>query len=302
MSQTSAPTAPLPAAAPRSLREPTGNARRRRLTERALHLALLGAVAAAVVPLVLILWQVAVQGGQAISWEFLTQVEPFSYRERGGGYAHGIVGTLYMVGIATALTVPLGVAAAVYLVEYGGRSAFATVVRFFTDVMTGIPSIFAGLAIYAILVTQIGFGTLVGAVALGVLMLPIIVRSSEEMLSLVPAELRNASYGLGARRWQTTLQVALPAAAPGLVTGCMLAVARAAGETAPLILTALGARAVVTAVQGAPQASVGLLMLDGMTQPFEPGIERAWAGGLTLIALVLALTVAARLISARQQV
>jgi phosphate transport system permease protein len=291
---------------PRSLLEVTSNARRRERISRIMSVVMFGCVMAAVVPLVLLLWQVVSNGATAFGWEFITRIEPLSYRDRGGGYLHGIVGTLYMTGIATLLAVPLGIAAAVYLSERpNGR--YASVVRFFTDVMTGVPSIFVGLAVYALLVSGsggfgLGFGTLAGATSLAIIMLPIVVRSSEEMLRLVPADLRAASYGLGAREWQTTLRVTLPAAAPGLTTGAILAVARGAGETAPLILTALGARQVVTSLTGAPQSDIGLLMLDGFTQPFDAGIERAWAGGLTLILITLLLSIGARIVASRRQI
>jgi len=291
-----------------SIHEPSPGARRRRTTSRGMA-ALMGvAMVLAATPLALILWQVAVQSGAALGpslhgiGSFLTQVEPLSYRETGGGYAHGIVGTLYMTGVAAVMVIPLGIAAAVFLVDHG-RGAFAKLVRLFTDVMTGVPSIFVGLAVYAVLVTTLGFGTFVGAVALAIIMLPIVVRTSEEMLHLVPPDLRAASLALGARQWQTTLKVVLPAAAPGMITGSMLAVARAAGETAPLILTAFGARTIVTALQdGRGQADVGILMADGMSQPFDAGLERAWAGGLMLVVIVLALTVIARLINRRSQI
>jgi phosphate transport system permease protein len=289
-----------------SIRQVTANARRRNVVSRLMTAVLLGTVLAAVVPLGLLLWQVAVQGAPALSWEFFTQIEPLSYRDRGGGYLHGIVGTMYMTSIATLISVPLGLAAAVYLTEFD-QKRYSKVVRFFSDVMTGVPSVFVGLAVYALLVSGsgglgLGFGTLAGAVALSIIMLPIVVRSSEEMLRLVPADLKSASYALGARHWQTTLRVTVPAAAPGLTTGCILAVARGAGETAPLILTALGARQVITALVGAPQADIGLLMLDGFRQPFAPGIERAWAGGLTLIIIVLALSIIARVVARRSRI
>lgn len=295
------PSAPRPPLGQRS-----ANARARDVRSRVMTTVLAGAVIAAIVPLVLLLWQVLINALPSLSLDFITQIEPLSYRERGGGYLHGIVGTLYMTGVAAVVTIPLGILAAVYLSEYG-RGLYPKVVRFFTDVMTGTPSVFVGLAVYALLVSGaggagLGFGTLAGAAALAILMLPIVVRSTEEMLRLVPEELKNASYGLGARRWQTALRVTLPAAAPGIVTGAILAVARGAGETAPLILTALGAREVVTSLWGAPQADVGLLMVDGFNQPFDAGIERAWAGGFTLIAIVLVLSIVARLIASRSQV
>ena len=291
---------------PPSLKVRTPNARRREILSKVMGWALGGAVMAALTPLALLLWQVVQNGWGSFGWEFISEVEPLSYRDEGGGYLHGIVGTLYMTGLATLVSIPLGIAAALYLNEKpNGR--YAKVIRFFTDVMTGVPSVFVGLAVYSLLVTGsgglgMGFGTLPGAVALSIIMLPIVVRSSEEMLTLVPGELKSAAYGLGARQWQTTFRVTLPAAAPGLVTGAILAVARGAGETAPLILTALGAREVTYALWGAPQSDVGLLMLDGLRQPFDAGIQRAWAGGLTLIIITLAMAIIARLIARRSQI
>jgi len=299
-------TPPTRPSEPRSLREVTARSRRRENLSRLMALVLFVALLAAIVPLVSLLAAVIYNGAPAIGWDFFTQIEPLSYRERGGGYAHGIVGTLYMTGVAALLSVPLGIAAAIYLSE-NPRGRYAHVVRFFTDVMTGVPSVFVGLAVYALLVSGsgglgLGFGTLAGACALAIIMLPIVVRSSEEMLRLVPPDLRAASAGLGARQWQTALRVTLPAAAPGLTTGAILAVARGAGETAPLIMTALGARQIITSFTGAPQADVGLLMLDGFRQPFAPGIERAWGGGFALIAIVLVLSIVARTIARRSQI
>jgi phosphate transport system permease protein len=293
-----------PAAEParRSLHDLEASAKRRRRKSKLLTMILLGAVIGGVTPLVIILWQIIANSGAAFGWDFLTQVEPLSYRERGGGYLHGIWGTVYTTGMAALMVIPLGIAAAIYLVDFG-HTWFARIIRFLTDVMTGVPSIFVGLAVYALLVTQLRFGTFTGAVALGIIMLPIIVRTAEEMLLQVPPDLRAASFGLGARQWQTTLKVVIPAAGPGIITGCMLAIARGAGETAPLILTALGARQVVFAIQGGNgQADIGLLMSDGLRQPFAPGIERAWAGGLTLIAIVLIITIIARVINRRSQI
>ncbi len=280
-----------------SLRTIDGHTRRRKRRSQAVRYVLLAGMAVAILPLALILFEVTRRGLPAMNLEFLTQVQPGSRRE-GGGYLHGIVGTFTMVGIATLLSVPLGILAAIYLVEYG-KGPLAATVRFFTDVMTGVPSVFVGLFVYALLVRDIGFGSLVGGLGLAVLMLPIVARSSEEMLRLVPDDQRAASTGLGARKWQTIMKVVLPTAAPGITTGAMLAVARGAGETAVLILTALGSLQVVTALQGTPQAAIPLLIYRGARQPFEAGQQRAWAGALLLIAVVLVLTLAARFIGAR---
>jgi phosphate transport system permease protein len=282
-----------------SLRTIDPYTRRRKRRSRIVRGLLLSAMVFAVIPLFLIIVEVVRRGWPAMGWEFLTQVQP-SGRTEGGGYVHGIIGTFYMVGFATLISVPVGILAAVYLVEYG-RGPLTGVIRFFTDVMTGVPSVFVGLFIYAILVRQIGFGAFAGGLGLAVMMLPIIVRSSEEMLRLVPEDQRAASAGLGARRWQTITKVVLPSAAPGLTTGSMLAVARAAGETAVLLLTALGSLQIVTQFQGQPIASITLLVYRGARQPFEQGQQRAWAGALLLMVMVLVLTLGARFISSRSR-
>jgi phosphate transport system permease protein len=282
-----------------SLRTIDPHTRRRKRANAAVKGSLLVAMILAIIPLALIVWQVVVRGVGALSWEFLTTIEPPA-RRPGGGYLNGIVGTAYMVGLAALAAVPLGIMAAVYLVEYG-RGWLARIIRFFTDVMTGVPSVFVGLFVYAALVVQFNFGTAMGAAGLAIMMLPIIVRSSEEMLKLVPEDQRAASAGLGARKWQTIMRVVLPSAAPGLTTGAMLAVARAAGETAVLLLTALGSLQVVTAFSGTAQSSITLLIYQGAKQPFDAGKERAWAGALLLMGMVFVLTVGARYITSRSR-
>ena len=291
-----------PPSDPASLRDRSPNSRQRERTDKLAKLALLATVAFALLPLAFILSVTIDQGSSAFGWEFLTQPPPANPHEEGGGYMPMIFGTIYMVGIGVVLSVPLGIAAAVFLVEYR-ESRLVAPIRFFTDVMTGVPSIFVGLFVFSALVIDAGFffGTLPGAVALAVLMLPIVVRSSEEVLRLVPDDLRNAAYGLGARRRQVVTRVVLPAAGPGLVTGSMLAVARGAGETAPLIVTALGGRELVLALTGRPQSALPLQILDDARGAFDPAIGRAWAGALTLMLLVLLFTVAARLIGRRSQ-
>ncbi|TQO20632.1 phosphate ABC transporter membrane protein 2 (PhoT family) [Rhodoglobus vestalii] len=263
---------------------------------------LLGAVMIiAAIPLVLIVAEVVREGAGAISLEFFTEREPPPARE-GGGYAAGFVGTGIMMLMAIGMAVPIGLAAAVYLVDYG-KGFFATIIRFFTDVMTGIPSVFVGLAVYAILILGsgqvIGFGGFTGAVAIAIVMLPIIVRSSEEVLKTVSQELRRGAFALGARKWQTTTKVVLPAAAPGLTTSVMLGIARGTGETAPLILTAFGNVNIVWAFFNVAIGAVPLQIYSGAGQPFDPGIERAWGGALSLLVIVMVLTVIARYIGAR---
>lgn len=281
----------------RSLMTVDSHTRNRQLLSRLLRYSLIAAMVIAILPLVAIVTQVFVNGFGTLSWEFLTQVEMPPRRE-GGGYLQGIVGTAYMVGLASLVAIPLGILGAVYLVEYG-KGILPQVIRFFTDVMTGVPSVFVGLFVYAALVRSFSFSTLMGATGLAIMMLPIIVRSSEEMLRLVPPDQRAASLGLGARKWQTITRIVLPYAAPGLTTGAMLAVARAAGETAVLLLTALGSLRLVTALTGQAQSSLTLLIYAGAKQPFDPGKERAWAGALLLLAMVFLLTFIARLITAK---
>ncbi|HEX6140000.1 MAG TPA: phosphate ABC transporter permease PstA [Candidatus Limnocylindria bacterium] len=291
-------TSAAPVARP-SLRQASGPARRRAAFSGAMNALLAAAVLLALIPLGLILAVIVAKGLPAMNWEFLTGTFNFSRRESGGGYLHGLVGTLYMGGLAALMAIPAGIAAAVFLTEFP-RHPVSGPVRFFSDVMTGVPSVFVGLFVYTLLVRRIGFGTFVGAVSLAIIMLPIVVRSSEEILKLVPGELKRASYALGARRWQTVLSVVIPTAAPGLVTGAMLAVARALGETAPLVLTALAANQVVFDLQGSGQSALPLLIFREARGAFEAGQQRAWAGALELMLLVLVLTVLARLIGARR--
>ncbi len=250
----------------------------------------------------LILLYVVKAGLGAMSWEFLTQPPPYSYRLEGGGFVNGLIGTAIMLVFATVVSAPMGVMAAVYLAEYGGKGTLAKLIRFFSDVMTGVPSVFVGLFVYTALVTSFGFGASMGAIALTIIMLPIIIRSSEEMLRLVPRDLKDASHALGASKSQTIVRVVLPSAAPGISTGVMLAVARAAGETAPLILTILGAQAIVTKLWDEAIAALPLQIFDGARNPFAAGVERAWAGALELVVIVLAFTLLARLLASRSRI
>jgi phosphate transport system permease protein len=211
-----------------------------------------------------------------------------------------MLGTLEQVGIASILAVPFGLLVAIYIVEYGrGRLRYA--VRFLIDVMTGIPSIVAGLFIFAFWVLGLGrgFSGFAAGLALAVLMLPVVVRSAEEMLKLVPNELREASFALGVPRWRTILSVVLPTASSGITTGVMLAVARVTGETAPLLLTAFGFDAIRTSPFEGPQSGLPLFVFSQAGSAFDVAVRRAWAGALTLIAIVLLLTVVARAVTAR---
>jgi len=279
----------------------SGNLAARKRKNRVMESVLFVAVLLALIPLALILFEVIRRGAGAMNLEFLTSVQNISLIREGGGYLNGLFGTLYMLLVASIIALPLGIASATYIVEYSD-SKLVPVIQFFIDVMTGVPSIFVGLFIYTILVQNGGgFSTLAGGLALSLLMIPIIARASEEVIRLVPDDLRNAAYGLGARRWQVVMQIVLPAASSGLITASMLAVARAAGETAPLLLTALGAFKIVPELLGKAQAALPLIIFNEARGPFEPAHARAWAGALELMIVVLLLTVIARAIGRKTQ-
>ena len=222
----------------------------------------------------------------------------------GGGASHAIGGTLWVTGVATAISVPIGLLAAIYLVEYG-TGALARSITFFVDVMTGIPSIVAGLFAYAVFVLIFGPGTktaLAGAVALSVLMIPVVVRSIEELLRIVPNELREAAYALGVPKWRTVVKVVLPTALAGIVTGVMLAVARVIGETAPLLIAAGFTQSLNTNPVEGPMMTLPVFVYRSYVDqgnPVQAYLDRAWAGALTLIAIVMLLNLAGRLIAAR---
>jgi phosphate transport system permease protein len=264
----------------------------------------------ALIPLISVLWTLVSNGWAKFNpyfWQHsMNNVGP---RDDAGGAYHAIIGTLEQAGIATIITVPLGVLGAIYIVEYG-RGWLTLLIRFFVDVMTGIPSIVAGLFILAfwVLVVSRWFNNgeaqrtgFAAALALSILMLPTVVRASEEMLRLVPSALREGAYALGVPKWKTILRIVLPTAAPGIVTGVMLAIARAAGETAPVILVAGGAANIVQNPFSGQQESLSYFVYEqaSLSSKYAPG--RAWAGALTLVVLVLVLTIAAKLLARRNK-
>jgi phosphate transport system permease protein len=258
-----------------------------------------GTLLLTVVPLVWILAYVALQGFHSISPAFFTQTPPGSPAAPGGGFYNGIVGTFEIVGIAFAVAAPLGVAAAVYLSEYGrGRLGYA--VRFVAETLTGVPTIVIGAFVYAFWVVRFGFSGLAGSIALAIVMLPLIVRSSEEALRLVPMTLREASFAMGASERRTVVSVLVPAASSGIVTGLLLAVARAAGETAPLLLTALGNDLFAEYNPTHRMSTLSLQIFNNAISGFREGQARAWAGALTLISIVLVLSVGARVLRSRR--
>ena len=268
-----------------------------RLLSLLVHLSLL----AALVPLVSVLGYTLVKGLKRLDGQFmshnLTNIGPL---DTNGGEFHAIIGTLEQVSIAIVVTVPLGLLVAVYITEYG-QGRLASAIRFVVDVMTGIPSIVAGLFVFAFLVIGLhrGYSGLAAALSLTILMLPVVVRSAEEMIKLVPGELREASYALGIPKWKTILKVVLPTASAGITTGVMIAVARVTGETAPLLLTAFVSPSTnVNPLQG-KQTAIPTFIFDQAGQGQDITYDRAWAAALTLIVIVLALYVGARLLTRR---
>ena len=259
------------------------------------------AVLVAVVPLGSIIYAVISHGIGAIhGLGFFTQPPPGDATSPGGGLGNAIAGTLIMVALASVVFIPLGVLGAVYLVEFGPGTLLARAVRFFAEVMTGIPSIIFGIFVYTVIVSYMGhFSALAGSVAIGLIMWPIVVRTSEEMLSRVQPSVREASLALGIPKWKTVLKVILPTAAAGLTTGSMLAVARAAGETAPLLFTALGSQFMSFRLDQ-PISALPIEVYGGATSAYAAQQQRAYAGALVLIGLVLALTLIARFVAARR--
>lgn len=256
------------------------------------------ALAVAAIPLVFLIYYVVRQGLKVMSWKFLTKPIPVVQRTIGPGMAPAIVGTLLITAMATVIAVPLGVLGAVYIVEYGADNRLARTIRFLGDVMAGVPSIVMGLFIYTVWVVRFRhFTGFAGALALACLMLPIVIRSSESMLRLVPRELREASFALGTSRSRTVLTVVLPAAASGIVSGCLLAVARAAGETAPLLFTVGLVSKTNTNLFKGQNTALSLQIFSNANQPYIGAQQRAWGAALTLMVIVLVFSIAARLVS-----
>ncbi|MDQ3643368.1 MAG: phosphate ABC transporter permease PstA, partial [Actinomycetota bacterium] len=239
-------------------------------------------VLVAAVPLAFVITYLVQRGAGIVDLSFLTDDIPISSRLRGPGMGPAILGTLLTTGAATAMAVPLGVLAAVYLNEYGGKGRLAATIRFLSDVMAGVPSIVMGLFIYTVWVLRFGQTGFAGALALACLMLPIVIRSAETALQLVPSELREASAALGARTSRTILTVVLPAALPGVLSGALLAVARAAGETAPLLFTIGTVTASNPQLFEGTNTALSAQIFVNARQPFEGAIDRAWGAALTL--------------------
>ena len=279
-------------------------ARRRR--DRLVRASILAGTALAVTPLLLIVYYLLRKGLGSWSVSFFT-TDPTGNTFFGsaniGGIKSAILGTIEIVALASAISIPIGVAVAVWLVEYGRRSWFAQTVRFFVDVLTGVPSILFGLFIYIVLIVGTGttYAGYKGSLALSLLMLPIVIRSGEVVLVLVPAVLRESALALGAPRWRVIARVVLPTALPGMLTGMLLAVARGAGETAPLLFTAAYAQQSSFDLGGFMN-SLPVQIYKDVTSPTSAVVERAWGAALTLVVMILVLNVLARLISRRSRV
>jgi phosphate transport system permease protein len=280
------------------LREPKGWRRR---SNRIATVLMVVSFVLVIIPLGFVLVTVVAKGISIISGTFLTgDIPPNVAPADVGGIWPAILGTLEITALATLLAVPLGILGAIYLNEYGGGGPLGALIGFFSDVMTGVPSIIMGLFIFSIWVLHFGYSGFAGALALGCLMLPIVIRSTYEMLRLVPNSLREGSYALGATKARVTLTVVLPAAIGGIVSGALLAVARAAGETAPLIFTILGGLTVANKnVFSGANTALPLLIFSNASSPYVGAQARGWGAALTLIVICFVLMVVARLVTAR---
>jgi phosphate transport system permease protein len=255
------------------------------------------AVLLALVPLAMILFYVISQGAAALNWAFFTQL-PKPVGELGGGMGNAIVGTMILIGIAAAIAVPVGVIAGVHLAEYGG-TRFSSTVRFAADVLNGVPSIVVGIFAYGLVVLPVHqFSALAGGFALSIMMIPIVARTTEELLRLVPNGLKEGALALGATRMRAMATVILPAAFPGILTGILVALARIAGETAPLLFTAFNNRFWSTKLNQ-PIGSLTVQVFTYAISPYEDWHRQAWAGAFVLVMMILTLSIAARFVTRR---
>jgi phosphate transport system permease protein len=264
---------------------------RRRFTDHFMSGIAVLTVLLVLAPLVAIFGYLVYRGLGSINWAFLTQT-PKPVGEVGGGMANAIVGSMLILGIASIIGVPFGIGAGIYLAEFG-RNRFGSAIRFTADVLNGVPSIVIGIVAWAILVRGHGFSALAGGVALAIMMVPTITRTTEEMLLLVPQALREAAYGLGVPAWRTTLSITLRTATSGVITGVMLAFARVAGETAPLLFTTLG-NTFWNVRYDQPTAALPLQIYTYANSPYDDWHRQAWAGSFVLIVLIISSVAAVR--------
>ena len=250
-----------------------------------------------ILPLLAIFLYLLIKGLQSLNWAFLTQL-PKPPGEVGGGMANAIVGSAMILAIASLVGIPMGIGAGIYLAEYG-RNVFGDVVRFTSDVLNGVPSIVIGIAVYSLIVVrQKHFSALAGSMALAIMMVPTVARATEEMLLMVPNTIREAALGLGIPKWRTTLSISLRTASAGVITGCMLAFARVAGETAPLLFTTLGNQYWSKSLNQ-PTAALPLQVYTYALSPYDDWHKQAWAGALILIVMIVTAVAAVRIVISR---
>jgi phosphate transport system permease protein len=282
-----------------SILEPTRGSGRRKIKNRIWLTLIVVAFLIALVPLVAIVVYVIQRGAEVLDWDFVTQPIPIS-RVEGPGMGPAFVGTFIITGAAAAMSIPLGILGGIYVNEYGtNRNPLARLIRFLAEVMTGVPSVVMGLFIYVFVVLKTHEQNgLAGALALAALMLPIVLRTTDEMLRLVPRELREGSYALGARKARTIRRVVMPSAVAGIVSGALLAVARAAGETAPLLFTIGIVSESNWSLTNGPNTTLSQQIFLNASQPFPGAVDRAWGAALALVIIVFVTAIAARVVTA----
>ena len=284
-------------AAPNAL-ERSNVSLRRMVTDHVMTALSVSAMLLVLAPLLAIFGYLVYKGIGSISWDFLTQT-PKPVGEPGGGMANAIEGSAVILGLASLLGIPIGIGAGIYLAEFGRGGYLGSIVRFVSDVLNGVPSIVIGIVAYSLVVLkQKHFSALAGGVALAIMMIPTITRTTEEMLLLVPSQIREAAFGLGVSQWRTTLSITLRTALPGVITGVMLAFARVAGETAPLLFTAFGNQ-YWNFNLNQPTAALPLQIFAYAISPFDEWHKQAWAGALVLIVMIVVAVAAVRLAVSR---
>jgi phosphate transport system permease protein len=267
------------------LRARSGNRARRSIVNHLATLYAVGSTVLVIAPLVAIFAYLLIKGASSLNLAFFTQV-PKPVGELGGGMMNSIVGSGILLAISSVLGVPIGIGAGIYIAEFGRNKRLSNMIRFTADVLNGVPSIVMGIAVYTLVVAGKGFSALSGGIALGIMMIPTITRTTEEMLLMVPLNVREAALGLGLPNWRSVLSITLRTASPGVITGCMLAFARVAGETAPLIFTAFGNQFFSTDINQ-PIAALPLQIFVYALSPYDEWHRLAWAGALVLIVLIV---------------
>lgn len=272
---------------------------RRNLVDVVLTALVWGMAIIASVPLFSVLYMLITQGGARLTWEALTSLPPAGFMP-GGGFGNAILGTVVMVAIASLVAIPLGVLGGIYLGAFSPTSRMAHAVRFVAKVMTGFPSILAGVFVFGVLVKAMGtYSAIAGGVSLAVLMLPTVLLTAEQAIRMVPQRMKDAAYGMGCNPTQTVLQVVLPTAMPGIMTGVMLGIAGAAGESAPLLFTALFSTFWLESL-AEPTASLSILIYNFSGMPFQNQVELAWSASLVLVLIVLIFNILSRLFGSRR--